>query len=286
MEELEDRTLGDDIDKIYREILRLRSEGGQAALATVIQAIGSTPGKTLFKMLVYSNGEILGSVGGGLFEAKVISEALQAINNQQPKLFNFKLFKSDGVATNDQPVCGGEMTAFIEPIGVKPRLYVVGAGHIGQALAKIGKIIGFRVIVVDDRQEFANREKFPDADEILIMDYNKVAEEIEVDQSSYIVIVTRGHQHDKEVLRALIRSKAKYIGMIGSKRKVKEISQTMLDEGIEKELLDSVYAPIGLDIGAQTSSEIAVSIVAEIVAHKYGKGKNGQVKTIKCLSLL
>lgn len=263
--------LGDITDKIYQEILRLRSEGRTAALATVIRAVGSTPGKTLFKMLVFPNGEILGTVGGGTFEAKVISEALDMINSQEPKLFDFKLLQCDGVITDDQPICGGTMEVLIEPIIVKPTLYIMGAGHVGQALAKIGKTIGFRVVVVDDREEFANREKFPDADEIRVLDFDKVADEIKVNQSSYIVIVTRGHQHDKKVLEAFIRSKAKYIGMIGSKRKVKEVFQSLLDDGIEKELLDRVYAPIGLDIGAQTPSEIVVSIMAEIIAHKYGK---------------
>lgn len=270
MKESKHSSLTDITDKIYQEILRLRSEGKTAALATVVRAVGSTPGKTLFKMLIFPNGEILGTVGGGAFEAKVISEALDVINSQEPKIFDFKL-RCDDVMTDDQPICGGTMEVLIEPIIVKPTLYIMGAGHVGQALARVGKTIGFRIIVVDDREEFANRKKFPDADEILLLDFTKVADEIEVDQSSYVVIVTRGHQNDRRVLKAFIGSRATYIGMIGSKRKVKEIFQSLLDGGIEKELLDHVYAPIGLDIGAQTPSEIAVSIMAEIIAHKYGK---------------
>lgn len=271
MEESKNAGLADTTDEIYQEILRLRSEGKTAALATVIRVTGFTPGKLLFKMLVYPNRETLGTVGGGAFEGRVISEALAVINTQDAKVFDFEFQGCNSAMTDDQQICGGKMEVFIEPIMVKPTLYIIGAGHIGQALAKIGKTIGFKVIVVDDREEFANREKLPDADEIRLLDFGKVADEIKVDQSSCIVIVTRGHQHDKTVLKAFIGSKATYIGMIGSKRKVKEVFQSLLDDGIEKGLLDHVYAPIGLDIGAQTPSEIAVSIMAEIIAHKYEK---------------
>jgi xanthine dehydrogenase accessory factor len=276
--------LGDITGKIYQEILRLRSEGGTAALATVVRATGSTPGKTLFKMLVYPNRQTLGTVGGGTFEAKVISEALNVIKNQEPMLFNFMFHGSNGVTTDDHPICGGAMEVFIEPVIVGPTLFIMGAGHLGQALAKIGKTTGFRVIVTDDREEFANSQKLPDADEIHISDFDKVAHEIKVDESSHIVIVTRGHQYDKQVLGAFIRSKVAYIGMIGSKKKVKEVFKDLMNEGIEKELLDQVYAPIGLDIGAQTPSEIAVSIMAEIIAHRYGKLEN-RLEVIKQLRM-
>ncbi len=271
MEEFEQWDTGNVTDRIYREIIRLRSEGEAAALATVVRTVGSTPGKALFKMLIYPDGKILGSVGGGIVEVKVISKALEAIKNQEPDQFEFKLMECDGVMTDDQPICGGSMEVFIEPITVNPKLYIMGAGHVGQALARIGKIAGFRVVVVDDRKEFIDKEKLSDSDEVRLLDFKKVADEIIVNQSSYIVIVTRGHQYDENVLKAFIKSKAAYIGMIGSKRKVNEVFQSLINAGIEKEFIDRVHAPIGLDIGAQTPSEIAVSIMAEIIAHKYGK---------------
>jgi xanthine dehydrogenase accessory factor len=230
-------------------------------------------------MLIYPNKKILGTVGGGAFEAKVISEALKVISNQQPKIFNFNFFKSDETKIDVQPICGGEMEALIEPIIVKPALYIMGAGHVGYAIAKIGKITGFRVIVVDDREEFANRERFPDADEIILQDFNRVADVIQVNQSSYIVIVTRGHLYDKIVLKAFIRSQAGYLGMIGSKTKVKEIFRRLHDEGINKELLERVHAPIGLDIGSKTPAEIAVSIMAEIIACY--RGKKGSILAMR-----
>jgi xanthine dehydrogenase accessory factor len=269
MKEQQPPRFGDVTDKIYHEIVRLRSEGASAALATVIRTTGSTPGAPLFKMLVYPDAKTLGTVGGGAFEAKVVSEAVRVITSQEPTVFDFSF--RDDAGTGDQPICGGKMEIFIEPIRVKSTLYVMGAGHIGQVVARIGKITGFRVVVVDDREEYANRERFPDADEIRLLDFSNVADEITVNQSSHIVIVTRGHQHDQSVLEAFIRSNAGYLGMLGSKRKVKEVFQNLRDHGIDTKLLDRVHAPIGVDIGARTPAEIAVSIIAEIIAHIRGK---------------
>ena len=163
------------------------------------------------------------------------------------------------------------MEVLIEPITRRPTLYIMGAGHVGQALSGIGRIVGFRTVVVDDREKYANKTRFADADEILVSDFGEIADKVKVDKSSYVVIVTRGHQHDKTVLKAFIHSNAIYVGMIGSRKKVKEVFQSLIQEGVEKKLLDRVYSPIGLDIGAQTASEIAVSIMAEIIAHQRGK---------------
>jgi xanthine dehydrogenase accessory factor len=230
-------------------------------------------------MLVYGNGEILGSVGGGTFEAKVISEALNAIRTSEPKTYKFKFDKNEKDRSDNQPICGGKMEVLIEPIAPKPTLYIMGAGHIGLALAIIGKIIGFRIVVVDDRETFANKARFPDADEVLVLNFDRIADKVKLNSSSYVVIVTRGHLHDKTVLKAFIRSDATYIGMIGSRKKVKYVFQSLIEEGIEEKLIDRVYSPIGIDIGAQTASEIAVSIMAEMIAHARGK-----VDTVKTLS--
>lgn len=271
--------LGDMTDRIYQEILRLRNEGKTASLVTVTRTKGSTPGKALFKMLVYDSGEIMGSVGGGTFEAKAILEASNVIKTQEPKVFRFKFNGSKKKGSADQPICGGEMEVLIEPLIPKPSLYVMGAGHVGQALATIGKILGFKVVIVDDRERYANRTRFPGADEILVLNFEKITEKVKLNNSSYVVIVTRGHQHDKTVLKALVQEDAAYIGMIGSKEKVRHVFQSLIDEGIEERLLDRVYSPIGLDIGAQTPSEIAVSIMAEIIACI--RGKIGSVKSLK-----
>ena len=163
------------------------------------------------------------------------------------------------------------MEVLIEPITRRPTLYIMGAGHVGQALAGIGRIVGCRTVVVDDREKYADTTRFEDADEVLVSDFSEIAGKVKVGKSSYIVIVTRGHQHDKTVLKAFIHSNAAYIGMIGSRKKVKEVFQSLIQEGVDEKLLNHVYSPIGLDIGAQTASEIAISIMAEIIAHSRGK---------------
>jgi xanthine dehydrogenase accessory factor len=162
-------------------------------------------------------------------------------------------------------VCGGELEVFIEPILTPSTLYLFGGGHISLPLAKIGKLLGFKIAVIDDRAEFANTDRFPEADVILAGDFTKSFPKLKIDKSSYIVIVTRGHQHDELVLEWAVGTLAKYVGMIGSKTKVKTIFSHLLARGISKEKLDRVHAPIGLEIEAQTPEEIAVSILAEII---------------------
>jgi xanthine dehydrogenase accessory factor len=271
MDELKKSSIGDVEDRIYREILRLRSKGEMAALATVISILGSTPGKPLFKMLIYSNGETIGTVGGGSTEAKIIAQALNVIKNQKTKISNFKLNGHAEKNFKEAPICGGKIEVFIEPIMIKPTLYIMGAGHIGQSLAKIGKLLGFYIVVIDDREEFANQSWIPDADKIHLVDFSEISDILEINQNSYVVIVTKGHINDKVVLKTIVKTSAKYIGMIGSPKKVKETFQSLTNDGINNEFLKRVYAPIGLDIGAQRPSEIAISILAEIIAKHRGK---------------
>jgi len=261
-------SMGDTADRIYNEILKLRSQGKSAALATIIRVKGSSPGKNLFKMLVYPDGKILGTIGGGVTESQVISEALDVIKTQESKTIEFKLTGHYG---SDLPICGGEFEVFVEPIVPTRSLYIMGAGHIAQPLAEIGKMVGFRGIVWDDSEEYGNRERFPKVDEIRVCSVDKLAEHVKVDPFSYIVIVTRGHKSDKAVLKTFIGEKSAYIGMIGSLRKVKEVFHSLMAEGVEKDQLEQVYAPIGFDVGARTPAEIAISIIAEIIAHMYGK---------------
>lgn len=253
---------------IYGEILESCSKGETVALATIVKTTGSTPGKVGFKMLIYSDGRISGTVGGGCNEAKVIYEALEAINTGQPKLITLTY---TGV-NSGSPICGGTSEVFIEPILTQPTLYIFGAGHIAQALTKIAKTIGFRTAVFDDREEFANRERFPEADEVHVIDFNRVQDVVKLKSNSYVVIVTRGHKHDQDVLKSVLKDdKVAYVGMIGSSKKVKEVFSSLIQEGVNEALLKKVCAPIGLDIGAKTPAEIAVSITAEIIAKRHGK---------------
>ncbi len=248
---------------IYQEIVRIRAEGGEAALATIVSATGSTPREKGAKMLVKADGSILGTIGGGSLEAQVIKEAIKAIGEGKPRQLHFSLTAKEVEA--EGMLCGGEAEVFIEPILTPPTLYIFGGGHISLPLAKMGKLLGFKIAVIDDRAEFANADRFPEADTILAEDFSKSFARLKIDKSSYIVIVTRNHQYDDMVLEWAVGTKAKYLGMIGSKTKTKAVFSHLVAKGIAKEKLARVHAPIGLEINAQTPEEIAVSILAEII---------------------
>ena len=251
------------MDDIYQEIVRVKTEGEEAALVTIVSATGSTPREEGAKMLVRTDGSILGTIGGGSLEAQVIEEAVKVIKQGKPKRLHMSLTAKE--AEEAGMVCGGELEVFIEPILTPPTLYLFGGGHISLPLAKMGKLLGFKIAVIDDRAEFASADRFPEADVLLAEDFTKSFPKLKIDKSSYIVIVTRGHQHDELVLEWAVGTPAKYIGMIGSKTKVEAIFSHLLAKGISKEQLGRVHAPIGLEIEAQTPEEIAVSILAEIV---------------------
>ena len=248
---------------IYQEIVRVKEEGQEAALVTIVSASGSTPREEGAKMLVRPDATIAGTIGGGSLEAQVIKEAVGVIKQGQPKRIHFTL--SDKEASEVGMICGGDLEVFIEPILTAPTLFIFGGGHISLSLAQMGQRLGFKIAVIDDRAEFANTERFPEAEPVLAEDYAQAFPRLKIDKTSYIVIVTRGHQHDELVLEWAISTPARYIGMIGSKTKVKTIFSHLLAKGVPQEKLDSVHSPIGLGIGAQTPEEIAVSILAEII---------------------
>jgi xanthine dehydrogenase accessory factor len=248
---------------IYQEIVRVKEAGQEAALVTIVAATGSTPREEGAKMLVKADGSIAGTIGGGSLEAQVIEEAVKVIKLGKPKRIHFTL--SDKEASEVGMICGGDMEVFIEPILTAPTLFIFGGGHISLPLAKTSRLLGFKIAVIDDRADFASAERFPEAEMVLAGDFSQAFSRLKVDKTSYIVIVTRGHQHDELVLEWAVGTPAKYIGMIGSKTKVKTIFDHLLAKGVPKEKLDSVHSPIGLAIGAQTPEEIAVSILAEII---------------------
>ena len=248
---------------IYQEIVRVKAEGGEAALVTIVSASGSTPREEGTKMLVRPDGSILGTIGGGSLEAQVIEEAVKVTKQGKPKRLHMSLSAKE--AEEAGMICGGELEVFIEPILTPPRLYLFGGGHVSLPLAKMGKLIGFEIAVIDDRAEFANADRFPGAEILFADDFTKAFPRLKIDKSSYLVIITRGHQHDELVLEWAVTTPAKYIGMIGSQTKVKAIFSHLLKKGISQEELDRVHTPIGLEIGAQTPEEIAVSILAEII---------------------
>jgi xanthine dehydrogenase accessory factor len=250
------------MEEIFKEISKIRSEGGSAALATVVQVRGSAPREVGSKILIKDDGSLVGSIGGGTLEATICQEAMSLLRQEKAKMIHFDL---TGEEEGDQMLCGGEMDIFIEPILPTPTLYIFGAGHISLAISKMAKMVGFRVVVIDDRAEFANPERFPEADRILAEDFSASLPSLRINDSSYIAIVTRGHQFDEEVLEWAVKTEARYIGMIGSKKKNQVVFAHLQSKGISREKLERVHAPIGLDIGAETPEEIAVSIVAELI---------------------
>ncbi len=248
---------------IYQEIVRLKAEGEEAALVTIVSATGSTPREEGAKMLVKPDGSILGTIGGGSLEAQVIEEAVKVIKQGKPKRLHMSLTAQE--AEEAGMICGGDLEVFIEPVLTPPTLYLFGGGHIALALSKMGKLCGFNITVVDDRAEFASAERFPEAETIFDGEFTKSFARVKIDKSSYIVIVTHGHQHDERVLEWAVGTAAKYIGMIGSQTKNEAIFSHLLAKGISQAQLDRVHAPIGLEIEAQTPEEIAVSILAEVI---------------------
>ncbi len=252
--------------EIYERIIEMIGKGEPAALISVVETKGSAPGREGFKMVVDRQGGTLGTVGGGLIEAEAIKDALSAIEEGRSRMKNYRLDQE--TAGSLGMLCGGEVSLFIDVVVPPPSLVIVGAGHIAQPLAAMAKIVGFTVTVVDDRDDFCSRERFPGADELLVGEMEKVLEELEVHGGSYIVIVTRGHAFDQLALEKMLPREVPYLGMIGSRKKVQKIFQNVTQKGFSEEKLQRVKAPIGLDIGALTAEEIAVSILAQIISVK------------------
>ena len=249
---------------VYEEIVKLRREGRRGAVATIVSVRGSIPSFHTAKMLVRDDGSIVGTIGGGCVEAEVWQAAREVMEQEKPRSLTFNLNQNPKYDTG--LVCGGTLDIFLEPVLPIPVLYLFGAGHVAHNLYKVAHSAGFDVVVVDDRESYANRERFPNAREIHADDFDKARAHVEPTESSYIVIVTRGHRDDMRVLRWAVQTPARYIGMIGSKRKVIAIYQELEKEGVSRDLFERVHAPVGLDIGAITPEEIAVAITAELIA--------------------
>lgn len=252
------------MSEVLKEVLKRINKGEIIALVTVVEAKGSTPRGVGAKMLVNINGLVTGTIGGGTTEARVIEEAKKVIKEGKEKLLTYHLTKKEA-ALDEGAICGGDMKVFIDIIQPKEEVLIFGGGHIAVCLSKLAKMVGFRVIIIDDREEFANKKRFPEADEIIAEDTEKALRHLNIAPSTYIIVVTRGHLKDEEVLASVVRSSAAYIGMIGSYKKNATVFQHLKEQGISAQELKKLHAPIGMDIGAQTPEEIAVSIIAEII---------------------
>lgn len=251
---------------LYEELVRLRRIGQKCALATIVQVNGSIPSFESAKMLVREDGSMLGTIGGGCVEAEVWNTAREVMETEKPRHLNFSL--GQDAAYDNGLICGGQLNVFVEAVLPQPRAFIFGAGHISKSISKVATLAGFATAIVDNRESFASRERFPEADEIYAEEYEDVFGKLTVNSSSYIVIVTRGHRDDMRVLRWAIGTPARFVAMIGSKRKTISVIRELEKEGFDRGVFERLHAPMGLEIGAITPEEIAISIVAEMIAER------------------
>jgi xanthine dehydrogenase accessory factor len=252
---------------IFEEIIRLRREGRRAALATIVHTNGSIPSYESSRMLVREDGSIAGTIGGGCVEAEVWAAAKEVIRGEAPRKMVFNL--NNDASYDNGLICGGTLEVFVEPILPQPTLHIFGGGHVSMALAQAAHSAGFAVNVIDDREAFANKDRFPMAAEVYTS-FDAAFAKLQPNAASYLVIVTRGHKDDLRCLAWALRTNARYIGMIGSKRKVLSVYKALEKEGYKPEKFERVHAPVGLEIGALTPEEIAISITAELIAIRRG----------------
>ncbi len=246
--------------QIYEEVLRLKRQGRVSAIATIVECRGSSPQKQGAKMLVRDDGSLLGTLGGGCLEADVVKASLMAMRDGAPLTLPFELTEREGGL-----VCGGTVLVYIEPVLLEPHLVILGAGHVGKTLAKLARFTDFRVTVVDDRPEFANRENVPDASDVIVSGFGRAFDQVSVGKDAFIVVATRGHNHDLDAVKAALGTGAGYIGLLGSRRKKGLLTNALKDSGFSAEDIERVIIPVGIAIGSVTPQEIAVSIMAQII---------------------
>lgn len=256
---------------VYKAILDAQEKGIPAALATVIRVVGSVPRHVGSKMLVWPDGTIIGTVGGGALEARVVKDAQNAMNDGQTRTVSYTL---NDFRDGDPGICGGTVEVFVEPLLSQPTLLVIGCGHVGKALAELGKWMGYRVLVSDDRAEYCNPQHIPGMDGYLLCTPGTLLDHVTIDGKTYVAAVTRGLPVDIELIPALLTTSAPYLGLIGSRRRWALTVRALQEKGFTESQLARIYAPIGLELQAETPQEIALSILAEIVMIR--RGGSGQ----------
>lgn len=254
---------------LFGAIDEVLARGEAVALVTIVRAQGSTPQRVGARMLVFEDGRTLGTIGGGCYEQDAFGKARLALQTGRPSLAHYDL--NDDFAEEQGLICGGQMDVFIDPLTPTPRVCIVGAGHVGYHTAQLAATVGFRVVVVDDRASFADAARFPTAERVDVADIPDWLRTADIGPRDYLVIVTRGHREDLEALRAALDRDTAYVGLIGSKAKIARLYARLGEDGDETTKMARVHAPIGLDLGAVSPEEIAVSIVAELIAHRRGR---------------
>jgi xanthine dehydrogenase accessory factor len=246
--------------KIYESLRKTET----VAMAVITSENGSAPRGSGSIMAIWKDGKTLGSIGGGKVEYLVTDKAIECIKNREDFNFEYKLNEQGGLGMK----CGGEVKGYIRVFYPKPKLLIAGAGHISEKLNKLAKVLDFYTVVIDDRKEYANKERFQEADEIIVGDIGKAVEEYNIDDNTYVVIVTSGYDQDKNALKSSVLKEAAYVGMIGSTMKIKSVMKELKDAGIPEEKLKKVYAPMGIDIASNLPEEIALGIFSEILLVK------------------
>jgi len=254
---------------LFGQIDQALARGEAVALVTVVGAHGSTPQRVGARMLVYEDGRTIGTIGGGCYEQDAFGKARLALQTGRPTLAHYDL--NDDFAQEQGLICGGQMDVFIDPIAPTPRVCIIGAGHVGFHTAHLAASVGFRVVVVDDRASFADAARFPTAERVDVADIPDWLRSADIGPRDYLVVVTRGHREDLDALRAALARDTAYVGLIGSKAKIARLCARLGIEGLDASQLSRLHAPIGLDLGAISPEEIAVSIVAELIAHRRGR---------------
>jgi xanthine dehydrogenase accessory factor len=257
---------------VFAAVLAAQEKGEVVALATVVSVQGSVPRHEGSKMLVRQDGSIVGTVGGGLMESRVVQEALDAMRDGKARMPSYTL---NDISAGDAGICGGTIQVFIEPVGSSPTLLVIGGGHVGKALAELGKWSGYRVILSDDREAYCNPDYAAGLDGYVISKPGQITEHVTITAQTYVAAVTRGLSVDIDLIPALLNSPAAYIGLIGSRRRWTITVKSLKEErGLTEAQLARVYAPIGLELQAETPQEIALSIMAQITMIR--RGGDGQ----------
>jgi xanthine dehydrogenase accessory factor len=260
------------METVFQALTRLEAENKPGALCMIVRSQGSTPRHSGSKMVVFADGSITGTVGGGEMENRVIHEALQSIEDGQSRLLAYSMTDP---ARGDPGVCGGQLEVYVEPVIPKATLVVVGSGHVGKAVVHLAHWLDFNVVVSDDRAEFCTPDSTPGGDQYLPIPMAKLPEQLEITRWTYLVLTTRGANIDIDGLPALLDTPAAYIGIIGSQRRWATTRKQLLENGVPAEKLQRVHSPIGLELNAETPEEIAVSILAEILMlRNQGSGKS------------
>lgn len=262
---------------IYQLVAEIENKAESAALCTIVSTRGSTPRRAGSKMLVYPDGRVEGTIGGGEMESRVVQAALASLKDSKTRLVSYSMTDP---AQGDPGVCGGQLEVYVEPILPQPTVLIIGGGHVGKAVAELAHWLGFRLLVADDRPEFVTPEHMPDADERYHLALDKLSEVIKVHSQTYVILTTRNVEVDAVLIPQLLETPAPYIGVIGSRRRWQTARKLMTEQGVDGEKLDRVVSPMGLELNVETPEEIAVSILAEVLMLRYG-GQGGRMSESK-----